>query len=172
MAHPYRHTLTVHLRGGVTHIPKPGWKTWPFQCNLFLLELKSTELHWKELSENNWQRTRALCRVINFRKYTPNGPSTLARASLVMYSPVGSVPEIFSVKVRSCTGTYSILFYLQLLSVNLSLFFLFHHYNVRKKRINKDSDQLRRNVWGLVQKVSFRRENMIKKVKKKSLETR
>ena len=63
--HPYRHTVTVDLRGGVTHLPGPGWKTLAFQWNLSLLELKSIESwHWKESSEKNWQRTGALCRVL------------------------------------------------------------------------------------------------------------
>ena len=59
--------------------------------------------------------------------------------------------------------TYFLLFFfsLELFSVSLYLFLLFHHRNVRKTRIKKDSQrpQLRRNVWGLVENVNYSGEN-------------
>ena len=84
------------------------------------------------------------------------------------FSPVGSAFDlkIFRSKfdpAREPTLFSLFFFSLELFSVNLYLFLLFHLRNVRKTRKKKDSQrlQLRRNVWGLVQNVNFPRENTI-----------
>ena len=84
------------------------------------------------------------------------------------FSPVGSAFDLKNFRSKFDPARepslFSLFFFsLELFSVNLYLFLLFHLRNVRKTRKKKDSQrlQLRRNVWGLVENVNFPREKKI-----------